>query len=308
MKEVLAACAPGLRRLEVRRSEDEVEVDLNALNALTPCAALQHLHLCGLEARNLGALAALPALQHLQHLHLEALHGMPDLSVLASLTTLQHLQLDWCTWFEPNALSALTALRHLHINTGSNVKDLGVLVACVSLQSLRIGHYTSLANVDALAACTDLRHLSLRDCSDRLSDIGVLAACTALQSVELIGCKGLSDLLQSLAVSSSSAVTHLGTHPALQHLRIVDCKQVRGKYPALRYLDIGGSKGYMGSLAGCITIQRLNMQRCYNVRALIAMPALQHLDMCSCTGVTDIGVLAACTALRHLDRCFVLSQ
>ncbi|KAG1658246.1 hypothetical protein FOA52_008506 [Chlamydomonas sp. UWO 241] len=183
-----------------------------------------------------------------------------------------------------------------------------LLSACSKLEDLTLRAYdvpgaymprvSSLVDVDALAAGTQLLRLQLPSCSSLLN-LAPLRGLVNLQSLDISGCSKLSDL------------TPLGALVSLQGLNMRGFRKVSDLAPlrallCLQSLNISSCWGVsdLATLAALVNLQCLQVSYCPNVSDLAplgALLSLQSLDITACRNVFDLAPLVALLSLHHLD-------
>ena len=282
----LASSAAALEHLDVSGC-----LALEDLALLTACKALRHLNIQTTQTSHLSQVAACTALEHLNFRST----AVSDVAPLAGLTALRHLCMGRSRVSDVAPLTALTALTHLAIGSTALV-DLSPLTALAALQHLGIDSSPLATGFGVVAACTELRVLSVEYC-DSLPDLGFVAALAALAELTDL-CFGLCANVVDLAV--------MAAFTALRRLRLeltgVTCIRALAACTALQLLDLGHTRvSCIAALASCTALESLNIHgtSVFCIAALAPCAALETLHIGE-TGVSCLGVLASCPRLRYL--------
>ncbi|KAG1673938.1 hypothetical protein FOA52_015693 [Chlamydomonas sp. UWO 241] len=273
------------------------------------------------EAAEVPAGGVFPRLQSLRlHLGAAAIESPADYDAIASAAPwLTHLSLDL-------PARAIALPQHMA----------GVLSACSKLEDLEMRAFdearpgtsgsvrseglSKIANMDALAAGTQLRRLQLPWCLN-LTTLLPLGALMNLQGLNISSCRAVFNLaplatvvnLQSLNMSSCIAVSDVAPLAAmvnLQTLNISWCHRVSDLAPLATLMNLQSLEvsyctavSDLAPLAALVKLQSLMMKSCLRVSSLTplaAMVNLRSLDMSWFSAVSDLAPLAAMVNLQSL--------
>ena len=295
IRALLEPCADRLRRIELGNGCGVMDVD-----ALAACRTLEVFHIYDFPMlADLSGCVALP-LREVDISFCPSLSNI-DAVVSAVASTLRKLRVFCCeglTGCVTIAASALKdveitmcgdyvrtiggggeGLRHLvraDVSGNQSLSDISTLLAeARALQQLDL-RVTSVADLDCLATCVDLRRI---DCGhSRVSNIDGLRCCPKLEYVSLVAC---------------STVQHIGAlqtcSASLQHLVLDDCGDVADLSPLVR----------------CTTLRHVSLVKCVSVADISPLAAssatLQHLDLYMCKAICDISVVERFASLEYLN-------
>ena len=217
---------------------------------------------------------------------------------------------------KPGTLPLCSALQSLHLLEPSNSHLSGIALLFTALKKLVLeGCENDELDLDSIAACRDLRQLSLEDVSCNMSS---LTSLTQLSSLHLRACWD-DEVLQPIALLSS--LRHLELEEANG---ITDISPLGSLRSSLERLIISGDNYIEASslgpcLSSCTLLRHLDLSGCcedkdvyeegdtLDLSALSACILLEHLDLSNCPVSGSLEALLPCTRLQRLilDGCRV---
>ena len=210
---------------------------------------------------------------------------------------------------KPDSLPLCSALQSLHLLDPSNSHLGGIALLFTALKKLVLeGCVNDELDLDSIAACRDLRQLSLEDVSCNMSS---LTSLTQLSSLHLRACWD-DEVLQPIALLSS-----------LRHLELEEANGITDFSPlgslrsSLERLIIAGDNYIEASSLGpclspCTLLRHLDLSGCcedkdvyeegdtLDLSALSACILLEHLDLSNCPVTGSLEPLLPCTRLQRL--------
>lgn len=271
------ACCPVLE--EVYISGCDVE-DLSSLGA---CPNLRRLTLRGWGVHELSRLHCLSRLSQLKHLYLGPCPALEDISFLSKLPNLQHLELyglkrlehidplqhglrlkklvlhGSCPLLSFPSLSPLrrcVSLQVIHVDIMIHACDMWIFSNFRQLASLQLENSKNITNLNALASCTKLTRLAMKNTGH--TDMGGLH-CPFLKTLSLINC----------------TMTQLPSCPRLTSLHISGCASLTTAkgletYPYLETFELhhGRALTQVNALEHCHRLQSFCMFYCLNVTSV----------------------------------------
>ena len=223
---------------------------------------------------------------------------------------------------QSNPLSGVAALPpHIEILSLANLpnKDVGFLVKlpklkCLDLQGHVILNPSSLVDISALSALTQLIYLNLSQCT-LIKDISALSKLTRLTCLKMKFCSirdfsalsGLTELrglsLQDCSnfkdISVLSGLTQLSSLKLNSELTDISALS---KLTQLRGLSLNSGLADISALSELTQLRGLSLSSgLADISVLSSLTQLMRLDLKGCRKLTDIGVLSKLTQLTWLN-------
>lgn len=277
---------------------------LENIDGLSRCTKLTGLSFQGCSSlENVDGLAKLTQLKSLD---LYGCWGLQNLDGLKQCKSIGDLKLSY-SLSHVDGISHLKGLTEIELSECDELDNLKGLAGCPKLERLVVGS-EALENVDDLAQCKNLTHLSLEYCG-AIKNVDGLAKCTKLTSLALANCGELQNVdgllkctnLTELSLESCSALGNLDGLVNLTKLKVQGWQS---------YFDLDGCDALrdVGGLAGCKKITELNLGN--SVREVLPsgldkLTGLKTLYLTYSSKLKHVDPLAGCAKLVsvRLNEC-----
>ena len=235
--------------------------------------------------------------------------GKPKLQAFGPLTLCSALEelVTFCGCLfacKPGTLPFRSTLRSLCLLRPSNSDIDGIAPLFTALQQLELKGCSDRLDIVSIAACTELRQLSLElhVFENVNGSVSSLTSLTALTSLAFRECGNLNDLQPIALLSSLRQLELRGAYC------ITDISPLGSLRSSLeRLVMTGGSfAGSEACLSSCTLLSHLDLSCClggggvFDLSALSACILLEHLDLGHCPVTGSLEPLLPCTRLQRL--------